>query len=471
MALSARRRLSRVSNVKRKNTATPRNATSLIAASEPCRNSAMLVNVGCPLRFSKTSTTMMSTTRMPSPANARSGRWGLESQSDKPAACSLTDRSAYASPLKPDPGKRCEILSRDSRQVSTILTGSRLLYTPSASTGGAGRRTPLGAIRFFLEVRARDERLLQVLGIVDDGGHREPLVAVRLGVAIVVFGQDRALTVGHAILPEISSLQVRRDDFQRATLRRRRAAASGCAAPAARTRITGSGRVVSALSDAASGDDTATAAAAAAWRSARDFPRRRRIALPARFSFWRLRLAEAQQTGLLTGVHFDLQRIVVLPGEVDAAGHAHDVRRTVRLALIAARHILRRITRVDDLAALVVQRHAREIAFRGSDKPIAPVFRDHGHPVAGEIDRRPRPGGRRNRRRAAAAALSIDGSRGRQAEPDDSDPSGPNDRATRAPPHHWNVPLHFHPSDGRRMLRMRRRWSCGFRPGLPSTIT
>src|SRR5437899_9925197 len=35
------------------------------------------------------------------------------------------------------PGKRCEILSRDSRQVSTILTGSRLLYTsPSASTGG-----------------------------------------------------------------------------------------------------------------------------------------------------------------------------------------------------------------------------------------------------------------------------------------------------------------------------------------------
>src|SRR2546427_4948352 len=244
MASSARRRLSRVSNVKRKNTATPRNTTSLIAASEPCRNSAMLVNVGCPFRFSKTSTTMMSTTRMPSPANARSGRWGLESHSDRPAACSLTDRSADASPLKPDPGKRCEILSRDSRQVSTILTGSRLLYTfPSASTGGAGRRTPLGAIRLFLEVRARDERLLEVLGIVDDGGHREPLIGVRLGVAIVVFGQDRALTVGHAILPEISSLQVRRDDFQRATLRRRRSTASGCAAPA---RITGSGRIVSA---------------------------------------------------------------------------------------------------------------------------------------------------------------------------------------------------------------------------------
>src|SRR5436190_7628091 len=74
-------------------------------------------------------------------------------------------------------------------------------------TGGAGSRTPLGAIRLFLEMRARDERLQEVLGIVDDGRYGEPLIAVRLGVAIVVFGQRGALTVGHAVLSQISGLE------------------------------------------------------------------------------------------------------------------------------------------------------------------------------------------------------------------------------------------------------------------------
>src|SRR5438093_12381953 len=97
-------------------------------------------------------------------------------------------------------------------------------------TGGAGSRTPLGAIRLFLEMRARDERLQEVLGIVDDGRYGEPLIAVRLGVAIVVFGQRGALTVGHAVLSQISGLEVRRDDLQRAAPRHRRSAAPGGAA-------------------------------------------------------------------------------------------------------------------------------------------------------------------------------------------------------------------------------------------------
>src|SRR5437899_11873007 len=128
MASSTRRRLRRVSNVKKKNTETPSNTTSLIAASEPWKNSAMLVKVGRTFRFSKTSTMMTSTARMPSPANVRNGRWGLDSHSDNSAACSLTERRSDATRLKPDSGKRCEILSRDSRQVSTILIGSRLRY-------------------------------------------------------------------------------------------------------------------------------------------------------------------------------------------------------------------------------------------------------------------------------------------------------------------------------------------------------
>src|SRR5947207_4991476 len=159
----------------------------------------------------------------------------------------------------------------------------------SASTGGAGSRTPFGAIRLLLEVRAGDERLLEVLGIVDDRGDGEPQVAVRLVVAVVIFGQPGALTVGHSVLSQTSSLEVRGDDLQRAALRHRRsaapgAAASGCGTAAARTRITRRSRVVSTLNDATSGDDAATEAAtsAAAWRSARDFPRRRRMPLPAR---------------------------------------------------------------------------------------------------------------------------------------------------------------------------------------------
>src|SRR5438093_3345704 len=323
------------------------------------------------------------------------------------------------------------ILSRRALPAGRL---ARLGATPDFHhgllTGGAGSRTPLGAIRLFLEMRARDERLQEVLGIVDDGRYGEPLIAVRLGVAIVVFGQRGALTVGHAVLSQISGLEVRRDDLQRAAPRQRRsaapgAAASGSAAAAARTRITRHSRVVCTLNDAASGDDAATeaATATAAWRSARDFPRRRRITLPARFSGWRLRLAEAQQTGLLAGVCFDLQRVVVLPGDVDAPWHAHDVGRAVCPALIAARRVLRRIPRVDHLAALVVQRHTREITFRRRDHPIAPIFRDHRDPVAGEIDRRRGPGVRRRRGRAVPTALSIEGSRGRHREPDDSDPS------------------------------------------------
>src|SRR5216684_3352557 len=86
-----------------------------------------------------------------------------------------------------------------ARNVTITLTPE----LSSTSARGAGSRSPLGAVRLLLEVRARDERLLEVFGIVDDGGDGEPLIAVRLGMAIVVFGQRGALAVRHAVLSEI----------------------------------------------------------------------------------------------------------------------------------------------------------------------------------------------------------------------------------------------------------------------------
>src|SRR6267378_462791 len=90
----------------------------------------------------------------------------------------------------------------------------------------AGRRTPLAPVAFLLEMRARDERLLEVLRILDDSGHREPLIAVRLVVAIEVFEDHRVFAIGNAVLAKISRLQVRRDDLQRSALRLRRSASA-----------------------------------------------------------------------------------------------------------------------------------------------------------------------------------------------------------------------------------------------------
>src|SRR3984957_18861199 len=62
---------------------------------------------------------------------------------------------------------------------------------------------PLGAIRFQPEVRARDERLVQVLGIVDRCAEQQVDRTVRLRAEPVdVLGDERVLAVRHAALPQ-----------------------------------------------------------------------------------------------------------------------------------------------------------------------------------------------------------------------------------------------------------------------------
>ena len=69
----------------------------------------------------------------------------------------------------------------------------------------ARRRIPLRPVALELEVRARVERLRQVLRIVDDRDDEQPDVAVRMRrQAIEVLRDRRVLAVGNAVLPQVS---------------------------------------------------------------------------------------------------------------------------------------------------------------------------------------------------------------------------------------------------------------------------
>ena len=111
-----------------------------------------------------------------------------------------------------------------------------------------------------------------------------------------------------------------------------------------------------------------------------------------------------QQARLRSGIRFDLERVVVLPGDVQARGYAHQTSRAVSLALIAGGFVLGRIPFLSDLLACWIQGHSREIALGRRDHAEAPVFADDGNPVAGEIDgsdgfgRLGRPGRRSSRK-------------------------------------------------------------------------
>ena len=98
--------------------------------------------------------------------------------------------------------------------------------------------------------------------------------------------------------------------------------------------------------------------------------------------------AESQQPGLLSRVRLDLERPVVGPGDVEAAGHAHDVRRAVRLAVILAGLVFRRVPLIREFCAGRVQEEVRVVAFGRRHHPEAPVLGHDRHPVAGQIDRR-----------------------------------------------------------------------------------
>ena len=114
------------------------------------------------------------------------------------------------------------------------------------------------------------------------------------------------------------------------------------------------------------------------------------------------RVAEREQPGLHAVVGLELQRVVVLPGDVQARRPAHQAGRAVRLALFAGGFVLGRVPRLRDLLARGVDRNAAIVAVRRRDHPPAPVLGDDRDPVAGEVDRAPARAGRRGGRRLRA---------------------------------------------------------------------
>src|SRR5580658_8323913 len=98
----------------------------------------------------------------------------------------------------------------------------------------ARRRPPLGAVALLLEPAAGNERLSEILRIVHNRGHGEPLVAVGLGVAVEVLGQDGVLAVRDAVLAKIAGLHVSGHDLERAISRPGWRGSTRCT-PSART--------------------------------------------------------------------------------------------------------------------------------------------------------------------------------------------------------------------------------------------
>ena len=255
-------------------------------------------------------------------------------------------------------GLLCVVGSVSDRKLCSLFT------CQSRRVCLAGSGVPLGAVRLQPEVRARHEGLGQVLRIVDPRPHQQIDRAVGLrSQPIDILGDDGVLAVGHAVLAQVALPHVRGRDLQRA-------ARSDRSAPlrpdSHRHRIPRS-------------------TAAARGRPPGDLPFSDGMALPCLLGR-RLALVEVQEPRLLTGVELHLQRVVVVPGDVQPSRLARDAADAVRLALIAGGVVLGQIPRVGDAAAFGVERHAGVVAFRRRHHAEAPVFSDQRDPVAGRIE-------------------------------------------------------------------------------------
>src|SRR5438552_7026519 len=172
-------------------------------------------------------------------------------------------RSRRTTPIRPS---RDSISLASERRPSTLRT-ARLWI-------------PLRRVWFALEVSAREVLLAKVFRIVDGRQHGQPVAAVR-GEPIEILGDARVLAVRDAVLSEVAFAQIGRDDFERPRSRRRLLQADAEA-----TRL-------------------------------RDlFPFGRRESLPGSFRRGPFGFAELKQPRLLTGIHLNLQRVVVLPGNL-----------------------------------------------------------------------------------------------------------------------------------------------------------
>ncbi len=236
-----------------------------------------------------------------------------------------------------------------SRPVTGSETGafdSYLAFHRQRRIRLARRRVELRSVRLQPEVRARVERPVQVVRVVDHRQHVQPGIAVGMRrQALDVFGDRGLLAVRHAVLPQVSLAEIGRDDLDMAAavdlglLPRRRTAAKTLTTAARDT----------ARQDAAAGG-------ARIWRRrtaphAGTLPLREREPLPGLLGRRPLRAIEVQQPGLRAGVELELQRLIVLPRDAQPARLPHDPADAERLALVAAGVVGREVPALCRLAS------------------------------------------------------------------------------------------------------------------------
>ena len=93
-----------------------------------------------------------------------------------------------------------------------------------------------------------------------------------------------------------------------------------------------------------------------------------------------------KQTRLHAGVGFQLQRVVIRPGNSNARWNPHNIGGPIRLALRACGFVFGGVPIVGDLPSRIIQWNAGVVTFGWSDHPVTPILGHYRHPLPGKID-------------------------------------------------------------------------------------
>ena len=117
--------------------------------------------------------------------------------------------------------------------------------------------------------------------------------------------------------------------------------------------------------------------------SSRTFPLRCGKPLPGLLTRWLFRPIEGQQARLSAGIKFHLERVVVLPGNVQPSRLSHNPADSECFALKAGRIVLFKIPGVCHPSAFGIHGDALHIALLWCLHTMAPIFANNGHPITG----------------------------------------------------------------------------------------
>ena len=96
-----------------------------------------------------------------------------------------------------------------------------------------------------------------------------------------------------------------------------------------------------------------------------------------------MRLAEAQEPSLLTGVSLNPQRTFIFPGDMQATRVPHDQSGAVGITGMAGFFRLLTVEGIRSRLRKLIDRNSRVLPLAGNGHAETPVLRDHRHPVAG----------------------------------------------------------------------------------------